>query len=655
MAEISRLTRAGLRRLVALHAEGRRGGLRPSLVAPVLAGPLPLAEIEHRFADYLLDGDGGPLEARGPAGEAWFAGSLLVRQIAPGSAVAIADDVAAIVAAPALLDGGRLGARAWAARFACRADLAIAAAVALLAPDAAIAAIVELAARRGPDEELLHLALLQAGCALAWRPELLDAGELAGLCETLLDQLDWRSPEPLLDQLAQVLGGLAAAAGPRATHVQGAVAARLGETRRRIAGRRSGASFLDEFRALDRARALPDEDYFMTLRDRHVAEACARVLGRSAAGLDRDGFIALQSTVLDGELGATLLPSFVDGLIAAAAIAPLTDLADHLLAAADEEPRLLGLHIAAQLPLDACADRALASLHDDRTQVRVRAIRAVALLEPDRAVPALALRLDDPDPEVCAAAARALVELGQRARVEARRMPGELAVGKTRERTAAARAALADPSPEVIAALLPLVSDDAAPADPGDSPLVAALASILRGTADGIRLAAEVVRELPGALPIVGLALAGDDTPSVALAPGLRRELAGVLDPMIEASGEPGMLALELLSRFSRGDAAMIERIATAGARSFGYAPQVLSSLASVRLRSERAAEILAPWLDSRDHLGATLLATAVAGVVVPVEHRLWAQVRELYGLGSIAAAAAHAALVNRVRIGGEA
>ena len=656
MAEISRLTRAGVRRLVALHADGRRFELRPSLVAPVLAGPLPLAQIEQRFADYLFDRRGGPLEAQGPAGEAWFAGSLLVRPIAPGSAVAVADDVAAIAAAPVLVDGDRLGARVWAERFASRADPAIAAAVCLLAPGAAIAAIVELAARRGPDEDRLHLALLQAGGALAWRPELQDAGELAAVVEALLDQLDWRSPEPLLDQLAPILGGLAAQTGPRAIHVQDSVAARLGEMRRRIEGRRSGASFLDEFRALDRPRALPDEDYYMTLRDRHVAEACARILGRSAAELDRDGFIALQSAVLDGELGATLLPSFVDGLIAAAAVAPLTDLATHLLAAADEEPRLLGLHIAAQLPLDACADPVLASLHDERKKVRVRAIRAATLLEPERAVPALALRLDDPEPEVCAAAAHALVELGQRDRVEARRMPGELAVGKTRERTAAARAALADPSPEVIGALLPLVADDAAPADPGDSPLVAALASILRGTADGIRLAAEIVRELPAALPIIALALAGDDdTPAVALAPALRGELAGVLDPIIDAGDEAGMLALALLSRFSLGDAAMIERIATASARTEGYAPQMLSSLASIRQRSERAADAVAPWLDSHDHLGATLLAAAVAGVVVPADHRLWARVRELYDLGSIAAAAAHAALVNRVRIRGDA
>ena len=93
------------------------------------------------------------------------------------------------------------------------------------------------------------------------------------------------------------------------------------------------------------------------------------------------------------------------------------------------------------------------------------------------------------------------------------------------------------------------------------------------------------------------------------------------------------MLALEALSRFSLGDAAMVDRIVDAGVD--GYAQQILSSLASVRRRSDRAATALAPWLESREYLAATIMAAAVAGVVLPEGHAL----------------AAHAALVSGVRI----
>jgi hypothetical protein len=657
MTEISRLTRAGIRRLVALHPETRRLVLRPSLVSPEIIGSLPLSEIEQRFADHLLDRCAGPLVARGAADQVWFEQSLLLRPIAPGSALPVSDEIAAIVAAPQLVDRGALSPRALADRFASRADDALAAAIALLEPDAAAAAIAELAAQPGRDEPLLHLAVLQAGGALAWRPDLLGAEPARGLVDRLIDTLlgllDRTSPEPLLDAVAPVLGAIAGSPGAVARRARDRVAARLGELRHHIAGRRSGGSFLDEFRALDRPRALPDEDYYMTLPDRRVAEACARILGRSAAPLDRDGFVALQTEVLAGEFGATLLPSFVDGLIAAAAIAPLTELVARLLTAADAEPRLLALRIAAQLPLDGCAEACLACLEDGRAQVRWYAVRAATLLEPERAVPAVIARLDDPEPQVCACAGRALVELGQRDQVELRRMPGELAIGKTRERTAAARAALGDASIDVVSALLPLaeLEIEREPAR-DDSPLVAALTGVLRGSADGLRLAAAIAQEVPAALPILALALAGDgELPAVALPGELRAELARALDPMIEAGGETGMLALEALSRFSLGDAAMIDRIVDAGERTEGYAQQVLAALANVARRSERAALVLAPWLDSHEHIAATVMAAAVAGVALPVDDPRWLGIRELFGLGSIAAAAAHAALVDRARI----
>jgi hypothetical protein len=662
-----RTSRAGLRRLVAIHADARRGGLRPRLVDPAVAGPAPITGPEHRFADYLLDGCGGPLAARGAPDLAWFERSLLVAPIAPGSAVAVADDLAAIVAAPRLVAGGRLAERALAGRFASRGDVAIAAAVAQLAPEAAAAAIAGLAAAPGRDEDRLHLALLQAGGALAWRADLVAAGGAAvdALIDRLVGLVDRASAKPLLAQLAPILGAIAGAPGGSARRAREAVAARLGEAGARITGRRAGASFLDEFRALDRPRAIPDEDHYRTLPDRLVAEACAQVLGRSAEAVDlvvgAAEFVALQGQVVGGELGTELLPAFIDGLVGAAAIAPLTELVGHLLDSPDEEPRRLGLEIGARVPLDDCGDAYLAALDDARPRIRVHAVRAVTLLAPERAAPALIARLDDPEPGVCAQAARALVELGERAAVEARRMPAGLVVGRTRERAAAARAALGDASVEVASVLLPLVAAEAErQPDPAagrdDAPLAAALTSVLRGTADGILLAAAVVRELPDALPIVALALAGDDdAPSVALPEALRAQLAAVLDPVIDGGGEAGALALATMARLSLGDAALIERIAGAGDRLAGYAGQALAALASVRRRSERAAEVLAPYLDSPggvpEYLGAAIMAAAVAGVALPDGHPLWAQIEGLHALGTAAAAAAHAALVSRARV----
>ena len=95
----------------------------------------------------------------------------------------------------------------------------------------------------------------------------------------------------------------------------------------------------------------------------------------------------------------------------------------------------------------------------------------------------------------------------------------------------------------------------------------------------------------------------------------------------------------------------MIDRIAEIAAREQGYAQHVLAALAFVRCRSERAAELLAPFLEDTEHLPATVLAAGVAGVALPVDHRLWERVRELLALGSHAAAAAHAALLARRRI----
>lgn len=640
---IDHLNRAGVRRLIALYPDAGRAELRPTLIQPELAGPLPTDELVRRFGEYLIDPCGMPLVGSD------LSRSHLVRPLVPGCAVPIADDIAAIIAAPRWIRGERLDEELRSARFASRADEAVAAAVAQLPAPAALASIHALAAEPGPDEPQLHLALLQAGRALAWRRELI--GDAAAVVDGLLALLDRSSPRPLLQAVCGILGPLAGAVPALRT----AVLERARDARHRIEGRRAGdPGFFGEFQALDRPRSIPDEDFYITLPDREVLQACAEILGRSAEQLDRAAFGALQAEVLAGQLGNTLMPRFVDGLIAAAAVEPLTELVAHLLRDPDEETRSLGLRIAAAIPLDACADACVACLEDRRDEVRARAVLAVRMLPADVAVPALVRRLDDPSPGVCARAAHALVDLGQAAVIRERRMPGELSVGKSRERTAAALAALPDASLEVASVVLPLVAGRAELADDlTDDPLVEALAQLLRGSADGIRIAAAFVRELPQALPVIALALAGtDDDATPLVLPGeLRAELASALDPIIESGGDAGLLALETLARFSCGDGGMVDRIADAAAREDGYAHHVLAALAYVRRRSERAAELLAPWLGDREYLPATVLAAGVAGVALPVTHPLWDQVRELLALGTHAATAAHTALVARRRI----
>jgi len=641
---ISHLTRASVRRLVALTPTGARSSLRSTLVHPELAGPLPLEELEVAMASYVLDPCGRPIVDED---RRWLARSQLVRMTGPTCGVPIGDDIAAIIAAPRLVVDDRLSDVLQRMRFASRADDAMAAAVAQLSPDGAVAAIQALAANPGPEEEHLHLALLQAGAALAWRPEL--AQRLGEVVDALLALLDRTSPQPLLHAVAGCLGPVAATSA----RVRDAVTERARAARQRIEGRRTASSFLAELHALDRTRKIPDEDYFMTLPDRQVAAAAAEILGRSAERLGPEAFIALRAEVLQGELADALLPSFVDGLIAAVAVSPLGELVAQFLETDDEETRSLGLHIAAQVPLDDC-DGCLAALRDRRPTIRARAVKAIAMLEAERAVPALLERLDDPEPEVCARAALALADFGQLDRLAERQMPGELAVGKTRERTAAVRAALTPTTVDVASALLlQLAARAELASDLQASPLVDSLAAALQRSVEGLQIAAAFIREVPEALPIVALALGDrdDDTSPVLIPEASRAELAAVLDPIIARGGDAGMLALEILSRFSYGDARMSERILAAAAREDGYAHHILAALAHVRVRSEGAATYLARWLDDREYLSATLLAAGVAGVAVPVEHRLWQQVHELFALGTHAATAAYTALANRHRI----
>lgn len=619
---------------------------RATAMRPELSGLSSTDELEQRFADYVLDPTGRPMPP--------IASSHLIDVVAPGSAVAIADDLAAIIAAPKLVTGERLSERLLQHRFAPRADDAVAAAVALLPLERARVTVLELALQHGRDEDLIHLALLQAGRALAWRPELLDAENISPVVEALLGLLDRKNANPLLNSVAPILGAMAAVPSTVGKRVRDGIIDKFGEARSKVVDRRTGSSFSSEFKALDQTRAIPDEDYYQTLPDRNLLEACARALGRATENMGHNAFVALQSAILEGELAGALLPSFVDGLIEAAAIEPLAQLASHLLASPDVESRMLAIQIATQIPLDACAESYLHCLEDSRKQVRAAATRAVVLLEPEQAVPALVARLDDPEPSVCAAAAAALEVLGQEDVVMARAVPGEFAIGKSRERTAAARAAVGDTSTDVISILLPLVAEEVEHAAEGESTeLLAAFSTALRKTPDGIRLIGELASEIREILPLLVLALVADDgSAAVTLPNALRAELAKVLDPIIDGDDdESGIFALQLLARFSLGDTAMLDRVLSFGERVEGRAGEVLNALAHVQRRSPRAGKLIAPLVADHEHLPGAVTAAAVGGFVLPDGDPAWAEIRKLYGLGTLATAVVHSALVNGARV----
>jgi hypothetical protein len=657
MATINRLNHAGIRRLRALYPQGRRSGARATAVRPEISGLSSTEELEQRFADYILDPTGRPIVARAAADEHWFASSLLLDVVAPANAVAVGDDIAAIIAAPKLVTNERLSERLMQHRFAPRADDAVAAAVTLLPLERARTTVLELALQPGRDEDLIHLALLQAGRALAWRPELLEAENIGPVVDTLLGLLDRKNANPLLNSVAPILGAMAAVPSSVGKHVRDAIIDKFGGARSKVVDRRTSSSFSGEFKALDQARAIPDEDYYQTLPDRNLLEACARALGRATENMGHNAFVTLQSAILEGELAGALLPSFVDGLIEAASIEPLSQLVSHLLASPDAESRMLALQIGTQIPLDGCTDAYLHCLEDGRKQVRAAATRAVVFLEPEQAVPALVARLDDPEPSVCAAAATALALLGQEDVVRSRDVPREFAIGKSRERTAAARAAVGDTSTEVISILLPLVAEEVEHATEGEATeLLAAFATALRKTPDGIRLIGELAGEIREILPLLVLALVADDgSAAVTLPAELRAELAKVLDPIIDGEDdESGVFGLQLLARFSLGDAAMLERILAFGERVEGRAGEVLNALAHVQRRSPRAGKLIGPLVADHEHLPGAVTAAAVGGFVLTDGDPAWGKIRELYGLGTLATAVVHSALVNGARVRGD-
>lgn len=645
--------------MAALHPTGRRGKLAELLGRAELLGPIDPAAAADRFADYLLDPAARGMPVGDEAGAAWLAGSPLLERLAPGWAAPIDDDLAAVAAAGLLLDGEKLSQRAIAGRFAPRADAALAAAIGRLPPQRAAKVARELEGAPGPDEERLHIALTQAGLALSWA----DAAALAEpeaveIVERLLGLFQSGTPEPLLDRIGQALGPIAATVTPIGEKVRAHAVALVERTVGKVERPRAtaGGSFLEEFRALDAPRAIPDEDRWKGEADRRAAGAAVRLLGRAAPD-DPAAFQALRRLVVDGrEDPRLLLPSFLDGLCDGVVAGPLAELVAVLLAEGTEGEQELGLVVAGRVPLDACADAILAKLEGGSPAIRRHAVRAAALLLPERAVPALTARLDDAAPEVCAAAASALAEHG-RTDLLLRTMPPGKAVGAAAMRVAAVRAALPDCSPQVVAWCLNAIEAESKKEgwDPGESPLVASIGAALRASPEGLARVGEMVEAVRDTLTLLALVLTafGRDGlgPAVSLSEQDRAPLDEALLPIVEEAVEDAGLALALLCRFAAGDARLVPGVAWAIDKGVGDAATMLSALGDLRVRSEQAAAAIAPLLEDGEHLGARLAAAAVAGVALPVDHPAWQRVEELLPLGAVGAAAAWAALYHRARL----
>jgi hypothetical protein len=117
-----------------------------------------------------------------------------------------------------------------------------------------------------------------------------------------------------------------------------------------------------------------------------------------------------------------------------------------------------------------------------------------------------------------------------------------------------------------------------------------------------------------------------------------------------EAGAELGTLALGLLAHVSAGDTTLADVIADALATTEGYAGNLIAALGELRVATPRTGEVLAALVAPNQPLGARIMAAAVCGRALPRGHAAWAHVRELLELGTIARAAAWAALRDRAR-----
>ncbi|HEX4454433.1 MAG TPA: hypothetical protein VH143_26410 [Kofleriaceae bacterium] len=628
-------SRADIRRALALNPDKR--AIAAQLAELAVAGPLSPGEVGEALVGYLFDPHGNALLATTDARATWLAGPLF-RAVGPGNFAPIDDVVAAVIAGPLLAaaNSEALLAR----RFAPRADDAIAFAIAALPEPRQADVLALLASDGGPEPQLLAQSTLQCGAVLAAAPHLLDAPIASKLVAELIALLAPSRPKPLLDQAARICAAIAARDHVLAERIRSAAFAAIDASHRP-----PPRTFAAEIAAIGRARRLPDEDRLLALPQTEVAQAAAYILG-ACAPLERVPFAAHRALVLERPDGADLADAFTDGLVAAAHVPALAELAASLLDA-DADAPLTGLGLANALPLDPIAERLIAELENERPSHRALACGAVMLLDHPAVEPALAARLGDPSSEIAAAAARALVERGR----------GDLiADHASREahplRGAIARAATGELSVAVIGELVTGASRELGD-EPGDvTPIVRLLGDCLFGSIDGLDTCASLIGGVPDAIGLVALAASADlgDNADIGVIapPDARARLASIV--MDQHDAELVALGTFVLARVSAGDAGVADLAADGLAATAGHADSYLAALAAVRTATPKTAAALAAMIGGDQPIGARVLAAAACGRALPVDHPAWADVRALLELGTIARAAAWTALRDRAR-----
>lgn len=638
------LSRAFLRRTAALVPDGDRLSLLETLMQDEVIAPLAPADAIERLMHYLLDPKGRALLGVDDQLAAWLAGSPLLRPCGPGAAVPISDDLAAVLVAPMLAraDGLPDVLARW--RWSPRADALIGAVVGALEPDAGARALAKLMTP-GRDEAHVHQAALQAGRALAWAPHLHDRPEATAVVDALLPLLGRDSPRPQLTALIAALGPIARAQTQLGERVRFHGLAQLGAAVDRLFGRYQPKGFAAQLAALDQPTGTADLERMKALPDWEHAEWCAHLLG-AAAPADPDAFADWHQQCAGLFKELPLFPAFLDGLVQAAAASPMATLVAAM-SQGDDDDRALAADLSTQLPLDEAEPALLALLEDSRAPVRVAALRGLALIG---TVDAIAGKLADPSPEVAAAAALALVDLGAGARCDDRADDPNLV------RRAAIRAATGHTDTETLGELATELIDQLAAVESSDdiaaSPLVEALGVALFHTPDGLERAAALIGGIPEALPVVALALPRDEDqePGVVAPPGPLAALDEVLADALADDEESAALALGLLAGLACGDEDLSRRIAAALDKTTGYAGQLLVALSEVRARTDEAAAALAPLLAADQPIVGRVYAAAAAGRVLPVDHPAWAEITALLELGVYARAAAWASLRDRIR-----
>lgn len=540
--------------------------------------------------------------------------------------------------------GTRLSPRLVADRFRPRRDPLVAAAVRLLPVAERAPAIVQLLEQPGPREAELHLALLQAAEAAA--------GALAGLSDELLARIDGeiaalfeaRSPPPLLDRLAPIVGALSGRAGADGERALAELLARLRRAADLVARPEQlvpRRSFIEQVRGLEEGSIPKDEAYFRALPHRHLRDAAAEALGRAAADRHEARRRGEELAALPGGEDDDVFAAFLEGLASSADPTELTELMRPL-AVGEGPARGLALTVLVEHPLDDAAirDGVKAALGDPDPQMRALAVSAAAAL--DLPAELLAPLCRSSSLEVACPAARALGRLG--AHIQ---WPAETSPKAARRRAIVlGTAGLGDG--EVADALLEEVAAGGGQAEDAAAALGAWL---VRAEGGAAWLVAKLAGLEPPLLPVVSaLAAAGEPTVPYRLADDDFAAIAEALQPRLAEGSESALAAALLLCRLAPGSATVVEWLEQAFA--LGDLPLdaslVATLYAQLRIRDARAAARLVEQLPSAD-LAAAIFAVLALSFTLDTAADL-RHVEEIAGYGSHGAATSYNGLVAVAR-----